>query len=186
MREGGVSVERVALTGREVALLSGMNYRRFFDSWCRLCGKYRLCQVNFEKASIFGQRQSAWPFWEQPQFSLFHLFFLFFFFLSMSVFLFFPFLSSVCLSFFLSLLRSLLSWLSVWWGWHARPWQQRRLIETATVYQHIPLMKRPSRFCWNICTNLLEAASIRRRPLLENKYASSVDRQLYSPACVLH
>lgn len=74
MREGGVSVQRVELTGRQVALLSEMNYRRFFDSWCRLCGKYRLCQVNFEKASIFGQRQSAWPFWEQLQFSLFHLF----------------------------------------------------------------------------------------------------------------
>ena len=91
MREGGVSVENVEHTGRDVALLSGMNYRRFFDSWCRLCGKYRLCQVNFEKASIFGQRQSAWPFWEQPKFSLFHLFF--------CSLLFSPFLSTVFLSF---------------------------------------------------------------------------------------
>ena len=93
---------RVEHAGREVALLSGMNYRRFFDSWCRLCGKYRLCQVNFEKASIFGQRQSAWPFWEQPRFSLFHLFFLFFLFSPFHFFLssvFLPvFLSSFCLA----------------------------------------------------------------------------------------
>lgn len=94
MREGGVSVQRVELTGRQVALLSEMNYRRFFDSWCRLCGKYRLCQVNFEKASIFGQRQSAWPFWEQLQFLLFHLFCVQF-----------PF--SLFLSFFLALFLSL-------------------------------------------------------------------------------
>lgn len=157
-----------------------MNYRRFFDSWCWLCGKYRLCQVNFEKASIFGQRQSTWPFWEQPQFSLFYLLFCSFFF--------FPFLSTVFLSVFLPISPSLSAFspLSIRRGRLARPWQHRLLIETAIVYQHIPLMKRPSRFCWNICTNLLAAASIRRRPLLENKYASSVDRQLYSPACVLH
>ena len=92
MQEGGVSLEHAG--GGEVALLSGMNYRCVFDSWCRLCGKYRLCQVNFEKASIFGQRQSAWPFWEQPQFSLFHLFFLF----CLSFFL--PFLPSVSFSLF--------------------------------------------------------------------------------------
>lgn len=96
---------------------------------------------------------------------------------------FFPFLSFFCLSFFP---LSAFSPPSVRLGRHARPWQQRLLIETAIVYQRFPLMKRPSRFCWNICTNLLEAASIRRRPLLGNKYAPSVDWQLYSPACVLH
>lgn len=179
MRESGLSVERVEHTGREVAMLSGMNYRHFFDSWCWLCGKYRLCQVNFEKASIFGQRQSGWPFWEQPQFSLFHLFFF------VLPFFPFPFFLSFFL-FFLPVSLSVLSPLSERWGWHTRPWQQRLQIETAIVYQHIPLMKRPSRFCWNICTNLLEAASIRHRPLLGNKYASGVDRQLCSCACVLH
>lgn len=68
-------------TGRDFAFRSEMNYRLFLDSWCWLCGKYRLCQVNFEKASIFGQRQSAWPFWEQPVFTL------------LPPFLFFPFSS---------------------------------------------------------------------------------------------
>lgn len=57
-------------SGGKCLCFPGMNSRCFFDSWCRLGGKYHLCQVNFEKASIFGQRQSAWPFWEQPLFSL--------------------------------------------------------------------------------------------------------------------
>lgn len=101
------------------ALLSGMNYRCFFDSWCRLCGKYRLCQVNFEKASIFGQRQSAWPFWEQPQFLLFHLFFVLSFSISFLSLFFSP------ISYFLSSSPSASSPLSVCCGWHARPWQHR-------------------------------------------------------------
>lgn len=47
------------------------------------------------------------------------------------------------------------------------------VIETAIVYQRVLLLKRPSRFCRNICTNLLAAASIRCRPLLECKRALS-------------
>lgn len=157
-------------TGRDRAFLSEMNYRRIFDSWCRLYGKYRLCQVNFEKASIFGQRQSAWPFWEQPQFSLLRLLLCSFFLIS-----------------FFSQFHSFLPSSFLFVGARrARPWQQRSLIEAAIVYQRNPLMKRPSPFCWNICTNLLATTSIRRVPLLQNKHASSVDRQFYSPACVLH
>lgn len=127
MREGGVSVQRVKLTGRQVALLSEMNYRRFFDSWCRLCGKYRLCQVNFEKASIFGQRQSAWPFWEQLQFLLFHLFcvqFPFSLFLSclLCFFLCFSFISSfLFFTFFPSFIH--ISPVSVCCCWHTNAWQ---------------------------------------------------------------
>lgn len=46
--------------------------------------------------------------------------------------------------------------------------------ETAIVFQRVLLMKRHSRFRWNICTNVLAAASIRCRPLLENKRALRV------------
>lgn len=169
-------------TGRNVAFLSEMNYRCVFDSWCWLCGKYRLCQVNFEKASIFGQRQSAWPFRNNPSFHSFTSCFALFFFAFLSIFSFF------LLSFFHSIPPSLpaFSPVPVRRSQHARPWQHRLLMETAIVYQHLPLMRQPSCFGWNICTNLLVATSIRRRPLLENKYASIVDTQLYSPACVLH
>lgn len=83
-------------TGRNVAFLSEMNYRCVFDSWCWLCGKYRLCQVNFEKASIFGQRQSAWPFRNNPSFHSFTSCFALFFFCFPFYFLF---LSTVFLSF---------------------------------------------------------------------------------------
>lgn len=104
--------------------------------------------------------------WEQPLFSVVRLLPLFFFFHSISFphsfefpcrcyCAFFPFAvprSPACMS---------LTALSA-------------LIETAVVYQRVPLMKRPSRFCWNSCTNVLAAASIRCRPVLEHKRAPSV------------
>lgn len=172
MREGGVSVQGEERSGREVALLSGMNYRRFFDSWCRLCGNIAFAKLILKRPAYLGRDNQPDLSENNPSFHSFTFFF--------SPLPFFSFLSS-CLFFSLWF-----SPLCTRWGWHARPWQWRWLIETAIVYQRIPLMERPSRFCWNICTNLLEAASITRGPLLGNKHASSRDRQSYSPACVLH
>lgn len=111
-----------------------------------------------------------------PQFSLFHLF-LFLFFL-------FPFLSFFSLLFPISLrfLSSLCS---------AEPTRTSLTAASANRDRHC-LSTHPTdeaafpfsvgifvQIYWRL--PLLDAG-----PLLENKYASSVDRQLYSPACVLH
>ena len=183
MREGGVSVERGEHTGGKLLCFQGWTIDTSLIHDAGFVENIAFAKLILKRPAYLGRDNQPDLSETNPSFHSFALFFVLFF-----LFVSFPFFLSFFLSFFLFLPQSLLSLspLCVCSGAHACPWQRRPLIETAIVYQHIPLMKRPPSFCWNICTNLLEAASIRHRPFLGNKYAPSVDRQLYSPACALH
>lgn len=182
MREGGVSVERVKHAGGKLLCFQGWTIDTSLIHDAGFVENIAFAKLILKRPAYLGRDNQPDLSETNPSFHSFALFFSSLFFL----FLFSLFVSF--LSFLLPISHSppAFSPLSVWWGWHPCPWQQRLLTENAIVYQHIPLMKWPSCFCLNICTNLLEGASIRHRTLLGNKYTPSVDRQLYSLACALH